>query len=174
MKEEWRDIQGFEGLYQISDKGNVRSSYQNNFRGTTFSKILKQKKNSNGYMEVTLCKNGKKYSVLVHRIVAIAFIPNPFDLPKVNHKDEDKSNPSADNLEWCTQQYNATYGNGPKVKNTKVRQLDLSGNQIRTWDSMKDAETVLGIKYQLISACCRHVHKTAVGYIWRYESEVAA
>jgi hypothetical protein len=125
-------------------------------------------------MEITLCKDGIKRSVLVHRLVAIAFIPNPLNLPKVNHKDENKSNPLAENLEWCTQQYNATYGNGPKVKNSKVVQYNLDGRIIKEWESMKDASLATGVKYQSISRCCRHGRKTAGGYIWKYEREVAA
>lgn len=173
MKETWKDVEGFDGLYQVSDKGNVRSSYNNNFKGDVFNGILKQKKNRSGYMEVSLCKDGRKRSFLVHRLVAIAYIENPFNLTQVNHKDEDKSNPSMDNLEWCTQKYNATYGENPKVKNTKVRQFDFDGCLIKKWDSMKDIEEQLGIKYQGVSRCCRKGQKSAGGYIWQYESEVA-
>ena len=74
MSETWKDVDGFEGLYQVSNIGNVRSSYYNNFKGNDFNKILKQKQTSAGYKSVDLCKDGKKYFRLVHRLVAIAFI----------------------------------------------------------------------------------------------------
>ena len=127
MKENWKDIKGYEGIYQVSNLGNVRSSYVNNQRGSEFNTVLKQKKSREGYMEVTLCLNSIKKSILVHRLVACAFIENPSCYPVVNHLDECKWNNHVNNLEWCTQKHNATYGIGPDIKKTKVRQYDLRG-----------------------------------------------
>lgn len=106
MKEMWKDILGYEGLYQVSNLGDVRSL---KYAGGNKVKMLKQA-TVNGYKRVSLVKNGKGKNYLVHRLVAIAFIPNPDNLPIVNHKNEDKTNNNVNNLEWCTQEYNINYG----------------------------------------------------------------
>ena len=103
----WKDIPGYEGLYQVSNTGKVRSL---NYRGTGQTKILKQNITRYGYKTLALCKNGKDKRYFVHRLVAEAFIPNPNNLPYVNHKDEDKTNNAVWNLEWCTHEYNMNYG----------------------------------------------------------------
>lgn len=100
--EEWRDIKGYEGLYQVSNLGKVR-----NKKG----KVLKQYRNNKGYPCVHMYKNNKYKTKNVHRLVAISFIENPNNLPQVNHKDEDKTNNVVTNLEWCTNKYNCNYGN---------------------------------------------------------------
>lgn len=104
--EEWKDIEGYEGKYQVSNKGRVKAL---NFKRTSKEKIIKEA-NNKGYKAVKLWKFGKRKSYLVHRLVALSFIPNPKKLPQINHKDEDKLNNNADNLEWCTQFYNNIYG----------------------------------------------------------------
>ena len=105
--EEWKDIKGYEGLYQISNKGRVKSLGNNKTRK---EKILKENKNTDGYSEVTLCKNGKCKKYRVHRLVAEAFIPTSDKSLCVNHKDENKSNNCVENLEWCDRLYNNNYG----------------------------------------------------------------
>ena len=107
-KEEWKDVENYEGLYQVSNLGRVKSLKDNN--GKPREKIMKQGKTKNGYLRIMLCKNGKRERFLVHRLVANAFIPNPNNFKCVNHKDEDKTNNCVNNLEWCTYQYNNTYG----------------------------------------------------------------
>ena len=125
--EVWRDIKGYEGLYQVSNLGRVKS-LERYVKGIYGLRKVQQKIMSiarirtNGYMQVHLTKNGiaKKYQV--HRLVAEAFIPNPNNLPIVNHKDENKINNCVWNLEWCTYSYNLTYGNRLlKVKNTLLK-----------------------------------------------------
>lgn len=123
-KEIWKDIKGYEGLYQVSDKGRVWSVRK--------QKIIKASENSCGYMKITLiAKNGKKKEERIHRLVAIAFIPNPNNYPQVNHKDEDKTNNCVENLEWCTARYNTLYssykgsGENNGMKNPEVRQRHL-------------------------------------------------
>lgn len=101
-----KDIIGFEGLYSITDQGNVWSYYTNKF--------LKPVLGANGYLKVTLVKDGKKYTKAVHRLVAETFILNPDNLSLVNHKDENKMNNSVDNLEWCNHLYNSNYGTHPE------------------------------------------------------------
>ena len=92
--EQWRDIEGFDGLYQVSNQGRVKSLKYGK------EKILKGVKSCNGYLTVGLCKDGKEVRKYIHRLVAEAFLPNPQNLPQVNHKDEDKTNNCVENLEW--------------------------------------------------------------------------
>lgn len=102
----WKDIEGYEGKYQVSNLGNVRSL---RFRNQNFSKDLTQKTNNKGYKVVNLTDNSKNKPALVHRLVAMAFIDNPNNFPVVNHKDENPQNNHVDNLEWCTYSYNTIY-----------------------------------------------------------------
>ena len=130
VSEMWKDIKGYEGLYQISNLGRVKSLprnithsyntidnyYEQGFQG----RFLKPNKKENGYLEFSLYKNKQRKHKYIHRLVAEAFIPNPDNLPQVNHTDEDKENNCVNNLEWCTVLYNNTYGTrmARKVKNT--------------------------------------------------------
>lgn len=112
--EEWKEVPGYEGLYEVSNTGNVKSLIKN--------KIIKGFINRCGYRLVGLSKNKILKRFQVHRLVAQVFIPNPDNLPMVNHKDEDKSNNSVDNLEWCDAKYNIHYGTrSDKVKNTQIK-----------------------------------------------------
>lgn len=113
----WKDIEGYEGIYQISNFGEVMRlmSYDSRHHLRN-SKILKQRKNSEGYMIVGLHKNGKEKKFLVHRLVAQAFISNPKNYPEINHIDENKHNNFASNLEWCNREYNVNYGNAQKKR----------------------------------------------------------
>ena len=108
MNEEWRDIKGYEGLYQVSNLGRVKSFKDNN--GNCREKILNYKPKKDGYIQVKLFKNGTYRIFKVHRLVAESFIPNPDNYPIINHKDENKTNNTVSNLEWCTQKYNINYG----------------------------------------------------------------
>lgn len=150
INEEWRDIVGYEGLYQVSNLGRIKSLGNDK---TKKEKILKPQLYKNGYYRIWLYKNGNKKRYLVHRLVALAFIPNSNNLPCVNHKDEDKSNNSVENLEWCSVSYNINFGNRNKLvgeinviklKNHKllskpVLQFDLEGNLIAEYPSIKEA-----------------------------------
>ena len=122
QKEIWKDIPNYEGLYQVSNIGNVRtldkyvnSSIKNNDKVKRKSQILKQY-NKRGYLQVTLTVNNKRHYFGVHRLVAQAFIPNPNNFPQVNHKDENPLNNNVKNLEWCTAKYNCNYGS----RNSKI------------------------------------------------------
>ena len=108
MEEEWRDIKGYEGKYQVSNLGRVKSL--KNCKGNYREKILKLGKDKLGYLQVVLSKEGKGKLFRVHRLVAESFIENTNNYPEVNHKDENKSNNCVDNLEWCDRKYNCNYG----------------------------------------------------------------
>ena len=107
MEEIWKDISNYEGKYEVSNLGRVRSL---SYNGTGEIKFLKQSTNKRGYKRVGLCKNGKMKNCYVHRLVAITFIPNPNNHKEVNHKDENPANNNVNNLEWCTSEYNNNYG----------------------------------------------------------------
>lgn len=116
--EQWRPVKGFEGLYAVSNLGRVKSL---NYNHTGVEKILKPQKNRGGYLYINLCRNGKVKAFKVHRLVAAAFLPNPNNLPQVNHKDEVKDNNCVSNLEFCDCKYNNNYG----TRNKKIAS-DLS------------------------------------------------
>lgn len=164
MEEIWKDVRGFEGLYLVSNLGSVKGR-----------KVLKGAIDKDGYIRVWLCKNGKYYPSLVHRLVAQAFIPNPDNLSCINHKDECKSNNTVDNLEWCSVAYNNAYNNrhrrigdalidNPKVCH-KVKQFDKEGNFITEHISIKRAAEATGIDAASIRKAC-------IGYYIHYGKRI--
>lgn len=175
----WKDIKGFENRYQISNLGNLRNSKT--------KQILKFRKNSRKYLTITIRKDVKTYCYLVHRLVAEAFIPNPNNYPQINHIDGNKTNNSADNLEWCTASNNQKHAYRTKLHSKDIEkmkrmnekskqktkkeiiQYDLNRNIINEFESLKDAELKTKIKYQRISDCCRGKTKTAGKFIWKYK-----
>lgn len=179
MQEEWRDIAGYEGLYQVSNLGRVRSldrRVKHNSLGSIFCRgcLMRPCNNRYGYPTVNLSKDGGKKRFTIHRLVAQAFIPNPNNLPEINHKDEGRTNNHVDNLEWCTALWNNTYGTKVErqtEKNKKrVLQYDLNGNFIREWACAVDAEkAIMGKVTGAISHNIKGKSKTAFGYIWRYK-----
>lgn len=154
----WKDVVGAEEYYQISNHGNIKNKLT--------GKVLNPS-NSGRYLHITL-RYGINKEKLIHRLVAEAFLPNPDNLPQVNHKDENTKNNHVDNLEWCTCQYNVTYGKCTAVKSHPVIQSKTDGEVVKIWDSLKSASTALGVKYQCISNCCRGIRKTCGGYCWDY------
>lgn len=183
-KEIWKDIQEYEGLYQVSNFGRVRSLgrpvYNAIKRGNIWrkGKILKPiQTQSTGYYCVSLVKNRYLKRMSIHRLVANAFIPNPQSLPQVNHKDENKANNRVSNLEWCTPKYNNGYNNlnerialkqinGKRSK--KVGQYSLEVKKIKTWPSMHECARA-GYDRADISRCCHGKSKSYSGYIWKFE-----
>ena len=171
-EEKWKDVKDYEGHYQVSDKGRVKSLKFGKER------ILKPRRDGGGYLQVDLCKNGNKKWCLVHRLVAQAFIPNSNNLPQINHKNEDKTNNSVQNLEWCSSKYNNNYGTHIQRINEKntngklskpVHQYTLDGKFIKEWKSTMDVKRNLGYVNQDISACCLGKQKSAYGFVWRYK-----
>lgn len=179
MEEEWRDINGYEGLYQVSNTGRVRSLgkwIDRKCKGKKWQeeKILKPKINKKGYQSVCLYKNGVKKLFQVHRLVAQAFIPNPNNYPCVNHKNEIKDDNRVDNLEWCTVKYNNIYNGRQKritAKRKKITlQIDQNTNEIiKEWSSIKEVEKELGLPGGNISMCCNGKRKICGGYKWQFK-----
>jgi len=174
-KEEWRDVVGYEGLYEVSNLGSVASKQKTVMakNGTTRSyprRKLKQYENSSGYMRVHLCKDGSSKMVLVHRIVAMAFVDNPSSKPFVNHLDENKQNNRADNLEWVTNDENLNYGTG-RLKNAiseSVPVLMIDGDKRMVFQSATFAERAGYASSNAIQNCCAGRQKTAGGFRWQY------
>ena len=127
MIEEWRPVVGYEGLYEVSNTGQVRSLDRFYYR-LHKGKVLSPTKDRYGYLTVTLNCNGKSKTIKIHRLVAQAFLPNPDNLPQVNHKDEDKTNNNVTNLEWCTAKYNVNFGTRQeRYRNTMLEKGHWSG-----------------------------------------------
>jgi hypothetical protein len=169
MIETWKDVKDYEYLYQISNLGNVKSLH---YSGGKKEKILKFSKDKDGYLQVNLTKNKKHKNYKVHRLVALNFIPNPDNLPQVNHKDENKQNNKVDNLEWCTNKYNNNYGTKNDWNKKSIIKFDLEDNIIEIYDSIQEAIKDLQIKnHAHISECCHHKRKKAYGYKWGFYNE---
>lgn len=172
MNEIWKDINGYEELYQVSNFGNVKSL---NYRNTDEEKILKNRKDKGGYLRVFLCKNKKRKYYLIHRLVALAFIPNPDNKPCIDHINTDRTDNRVCNLQWCSHKENS---NNPNTKNKvmsysnykskPIIQFSKDGELIRKWDCIRDVQREMGINNASISECCNGKRKTAGGYIWRY------
>ena len=174
ITEIWKPAVGFEGRYEITNNGRCRSLLRR-------KKELKPLEDRNGYLHYILTDSeNKRHLCFVHRLVALNFIPNPDNLPEINHKDENKKNNNIDNLEWCDRKYNVNYGtciervakantNGKKSK--KVLQLSLTGELIREWPSMMEAHRN-GFTFSAISRCCRGKKKSYKGFQWKYKERV--
>ena len=184
--ENWKDIKGYEGFYQVSDCGNVRSLERDVYRqnGTVHhlkEKILVPNLDRYGYPYVYLYKNGKGKFMLVHRLVALAFIPNHENKPQINHKDEVKINNVVENLEWCTASYNNHYGTRtaravqnhkyPKLGNAPSAKAVFCEELNKTFDCITSAGKELGIGRTSISNVCNGRTKTAGGFHWKYADE---
>lgn len=171
-KEIWLPVKGYEGLYEVSSLGRVRSIVNDKSRKT---KVLSPGDNGIGYLQVGLFKNGKRKHFKVHRLVAQAFLPNWFEEPEVNHRDENKHNNHIDNLEWCEHKYNCNHGtrNERIITNGKlskpVLQYTKSGEFVKEWNSTN--ETIRsGYKQANVCACCNGKLKSYKGYIWKYKN----
>ena len=177
MKEIWRDVVGYEGLYKVSNQGRIMSRY---------GKILKPQEDKDGYLKITLHNNKRTFATFVHRIVAIAFIPNPNNLPIINHKDQSPNkktglivNNNVENLEWCTYKYNNNYKNANELKSKsqmnrkdvsiEVLQYSLDGVFIKEYASQKEAYRKTGISQANISKSCVSKKYQAGGYMWFFK-----
>lgn len=166
MKEVWKPVVGYEGLYEVSDLGRVRRV-----------KIIEPSRKKHGYMQISLTgSDGVRKSFRLHRLVAEAFIPNPDGKPQVNHKDEDTENNRVKNLEWATAEENTNYGsrtaratakNGSK---TPIIQIDpKTGTVVAEYPGQSTAAKKTGIPTSCINAALRGRQRTAGGYLWQYK-----
>jgi hypothetical protein len=180
MKEVWKDVVGYEGRYQVSNFGNVKSL---RYGGRDGAQNLVPKCNNSGRLWVELIVNGKKKCMLIHRLVATAFLPNPNNYPQVNHIDENPKNNRLENLEWCTGSYNVRsyYANHPDFfRNRKstpkrkrrldkaINQYTLDGDFIKMWPNSREIEIQNNWSAWSIQECCRGNRKKAYGYTWQY------
>ena len=168
--EEWKDISGYEGLYQVSNHGRVKS-----FRRKE-PHLLSTCVGKHGYRVVLLYNgNGQRKNERVHRLVAQAFIPNPNGYPYINHKDEDRTNNHVDNLEWCTAEYNINYGTCKErislSNGIHILKYDLDGNFICEYQTMTEAERFEGIDHANICMCCKGKISHCNNYIWIYKGD---
>lgn len=167
-EETWKPIQGFENSYLVSNLGNIWSLRRN--------KALRVRKSTRGYGLVNLSSRGHMTTHRVHRLVATHFLPNPLNLPEVNHLNENKLDNRVENLEWCDRFRNVNYGDRTTKQKSKVSipvvQFSPSGTQIAVFPSGIQAARELKISSSGISACCRGKRKTLGGYKWKYEQEV--
>ena len=179
----WKDIVGYENEYQINQFGEIRT-LKNSPKLKKYDVLKPQISKRNGYVYQMLYKNGKEKLLRVHRLVAMAFLPNPNNLPQVNHKDGNKQNNSVDNLEWCEQSDNMkhAYKNGlqtpsenqrkaiintNKLKQKKVCQIK-DGEVINTFSGISEASRQTKISISCISRCCNLKRKSTNGYEWRF------
>lgn len=192
MKEIWKDITGYEGLYQISNTGIIRSHDRlivippnpKSTYGFSYIKkgqIIKQITDKSGYMKVLLYdKNSNRKNAFVHKLVVIEFVDNTDNLPQINHKDENKSNNCVSNLEWCTAKYNTNYGTCIKRRSEKqiynnnrvkaVAKIGDNGEIIEEYISMRNAARVNKLPQSNIFKSCNNNIKCG-GYLWRYISK---
>lgn len=155
-------IAGYSDLYLISNKGRLKNVKRNKIHAICLDR--------DGYPHYLLCNNKKRKPAKAHRLVAMAFIENPLNLPCINHKDEDKTNNSVDNLEWCTFEYNSNYGTARErsaEKRSKPIVQMLNGETVAVYKSSHHAEQETGVNFSKIRMVCRGERKRAGGYEWK-------
>ena len=168
IKEIWKDVVGFEGLYEVSNLGNVRSL---NYRGTRKEQILKPCKNKGGYLSVILWKGGKIKKFLIHRLVAIAFLENSNNKPCINHIDCNPSNNCVDNLEWCTYSENTQYAykfGRLNDRKTPIIAINLKTGEETYFNSLNEAARQLNLYEPNINSVLKGKQKRTGNYTFKY------
>lgn len=194
MEEIWKDIAGYEGYYQVSNLGRVKSLNRKIISGkgnrfTVGEMILKQTSDGRGYLNVGLTNQHGRKGFRVHKLVALAFVPNPNNYKEINHKDEDKTNNRADNIEWCSRLYNCNYGSrNERISKSRIGrtglqsncpcvpivQYDKQMNYIAEYDCIADAERATGVDATNIweASTGNRGRKTAGGFIWKQKQKI--
>lgn len=169
MKEIWKDIEGYEGLYQVSNLGRVKR-LKGKYRKS--ERILKQGINKQGYLLVCLCKDNTHKMGRVHRLVAQAFIPNSENKPQVNHIDEDKTNNNVDNIEWMTAKENNNHGSrnvrSAISKGTKIKAIDIATGECNEYYSIHECARELGLSHSNILKYLKGKLRHVGGYVFEY------
>lgn len=166
--EEWKEVYGFDVLYEVSNLGNVRTKYVKNKGYTQEYHECKPIDNGNGYLRFNWTSNRKHHTVYVHRLVAQYFIDNPEGYNEVNHIDENKTNNAASNLEWCNHNYNSNYGT-KNIRAAKKTRRKIRCNETGiVYDSLKAASEDMEICKTAISNCLNNRSKSSCGYTWSY------
>lgn len=160
MTEEWRPIAGFEGCYLVSNKGKIYSLWKNRVITPIFNRQTR-------YYSICLCNGKEQKREYIHRIVAEAFCNKPVGCNCVNHKDENRQNNNADNLEWCTIAYNNSYSDIGQYHRKRVAQVE-NWKVLRVFESAREAEKHVKTNYKNISAVCRGIRPRAGGYEWEF------
>lgn len=175
----WKDVKGYENLYQVSNKGRVKTLYKPDQGCSTLDenniKKIGDVTKHKGYCLVQLYKDGKKKMARVHRLVAEAFIPNPMNYPQVNHIDGNKTNNCVENLEWCSGKHNMEHaakhhllGDAKLKKTRKIQQLTLDGEVIATYKSIRQAALANNISRDAVTYCVKGLQKSTRGFMFKY------
>lgn len=178
MIEEWRQVPGYENILLVSNTGKVKRV---NYRNSGKDRVLSVQVKKYNICTINIRIDKKLHTLSVHRLVASAFIPNPNNLPCVNHLDENRLNNNANNLEWCNYEYNNNYmTRNRRISQSKINgltskpilQYDLQGNLIKEWPSIAEIQRQLGFATGNISCCAKgkYHHNSAYGYVWRYKN----
>lgn len=171
MTELWKDVKGYEGLYQVSNFGRIRRD----------GRVLKTPPDSNGYCITVLCKDGIHHCTKVHQLVAEAFVPKADGDTEINHIDECKTNNRADNLEWCTRLKNIRHGTGIARRalaqknrhgSKHITQYRLDGTFVKEFPSVREVTRELGYDRAFITRCAKGKHSSAYGYRWEFTGEI--
>lgn len=181
--EVWKDIEGYEGYYKVSSHGRIKSLPRNTMRSNgkplpLKEKILMPEIMSSGYHRIKLCVDSVEKKLMIHRLVGKAFIPNPENKPEINHKDGIKDNNYYKNLEWVTRSENTQHSfdtglqkglsGSDNPKATKVKQYDLDGNYIKTFNTITQAANEVNGHTGNISSVCQGKRNKTYGYKWEY------
>ena len=166
--EVWKEVLGFDVLYEVSNMGRVRTRYDSKLGYTREFHFVQPRNNEKGYMAFNWRQNKKQRTVYLHRLVAEAFIPNPLKLAEINHKDENKANNVVDNLEWCSHVYNCNYGTRNERSSQKNRKRVLCIETGIVYNSAKHAADAIGISKSAIYNCIKGYSSKSGGFSWRY------
>lgn len=168
MKEEWKEVFGFDILFEVSNMGKVRTKHHGKTGYQKEYRFIAQADNGSGYLRINIPQSGKQKTIYIHKLVAEAFISNPEALSEVNHIDENKSNNRADNLEWCSHKYNCQYGTRNQKVSQKNRKRVVCNETKIVFESLGEAAKAFDVCDTAIANCLKGRSKTCAGHTWSY------